>query len=77
VTSNIGGMAELVRDGVDGLHFEAGSVSDLAAKLSRFTREAGLVSGLSQFRELKTLDEDARATEVRYRALASIVPDHS
>jgi len=33
LASNIGGMAEKVRDGVDGLHFLAGSALDLAAKI--------------------------------------------
>jgi len=33
LTSNIGGMAEKVRDGVDGIHFLAGSSLDCAAKI--------------------------------------------
>jgi glycosyltransferase involved in cell wall biosynthesis len=33
LASNIGGMAEKVRGGVDGLHFLAGSSLDLAAKI--------------------------------------------
>jgi len=36
VVSNIGGPAELVRDGETGLLFEPGNAEDLAAKLTRF-----------------------------------------
>ena len=38
LTSNIGGMAEKVRDGVDGLHFLAGSPIDLAARIEAIVR---------------------------------------
>jgi len=34
ICSNIGGMAEVVQDGVTGLHFEAGNSEDLAKKIS-------------------------------------------
>ena len=34
IVSDIGGMAEKVRDGVDGLHFRAGSPEDLADRLT-------------------------------------------
>jgi hypothetical protein len=33
LVSNIGGMAEKVRDGIDGLHFVRGSSMDLAQKM--------------------------------------------
>ncbi len=33
----LGGMAEIVEDGVNGLHFEAGNVTDLAAKINWLT----------------------------------------
>jgi glycosyltransferase involved in cell wall biosynthesis len=73
VTSDIGGMAELVRDGVDGLHFKVGDAADLAAKLARLVDEPGLLGKLSNFRPIKSMAEDAREMEVRYRALAGIV----
>ena len=34
VTSRLGGMAEIVEDGVTGLHFEAGNANDLAQKVA-------------------------------------------
>jgi glycosyltransferase involved in cell wall biosynthesis len=70
VTSNIGGMAELVRDGVDGLHFEVGSSAHLARVLRRFVDDPQLVARLSkQFPRVMSIDEDAREMESRYRAL--------
>lgn len=35
ICSDVGGMAEKVTDGVDGLHFRVGDAADLAAKLER------------------------------------------
>jgi glycosyltransferase involved in cell wall biosynthesis len=42
ICSNIGGMAEAVRDGVDGLHFRAGDPNSLAEAMSRAMYEPGL-----------------------------------
>jgi glycosyltransferase involved in cell wall biosynthesis len=74
VASDIGGMKEFVRDGVDGLHFKAGDAADLARVLRRFVDEADLVGRLSRdFQPVKTIEEDAAAMEFRYRALACTV----
>jgi glycosyltransferase involved in cell wall biosynthesis len=73
LTSDIGGMAELVRDGVDGLHFGAGDVDDLAAKLARLAAEPDLLARLTHFPHVKSMEEDAREMEVRYRAVACVV----
>jgi glycosyltransferase involved in cell wall biosynthesis len=70
VTSGIGGMAELVRDGIDGLHFRAGDADDLAAKLARFVDEPALAARLSRdFAHVKSIEEDGGEMESRYRAL--------
>ena len=72
VTSDIGGMAEYVRDGVDGLHFRVGDPTDLARVLRRFVEEPDLVSELSgDWPRIKTIDENAAETEFRYRALVA------
>lgn len=42
IAANIGGMAEKVRDGVDGLHFRARSAEDLADRLTEALTEPGL-----------------------------------
>jgi glycosyltransferase involved in cell wall biosynthesis len=47
ICSDIGGMAEKVRDGVDGIHFRAGSAEDLADKLVRALTDAALWPRLS------------------------------
>jgi glycosyltransferase involved in cell wall biosynthesis len=42
ICSNIGGMAEKVAPGVSGLHFRAGSASDLAARIEEAATSPGL-----------------------------------
>ncbi|MBL4770445.1 MAG: glycosyltransferase, partial [Planctomycetes bacterium] len=72
LTSNIGGMAEFVRDGIDGLHFEVGDDKDLAKQMKRFIDGPGLLDELSKdFPPLKTLDQNVEETESRYRALVA------
>jgi glycosyltransferase involved in cell wall biosynthesis len=73
VASDIGGMREYVRDGIDGLWFKAGDARDLARVLRRFVDEPDLVERLSRdFPPVKTIADDAAATEFRYRALCCI-----
>jgi len=73
VTSGIGGMAESVRDGIDGLHFAVGDDADLARTLKRFLDEPNLLASLSQsFPPVKTIADDARDMEFRYRGLACV-----
>ena len=70
LASDIGGMAEFVRDGVDGLHFAVGDPDDMAAKMRRFLDEPGLIEALSRdFMTVKTISQNAQETEFRYRAL--------
>ena len=75
LASSIGGMAEFVRDGVDGLHFAVGDAQDLAAKMERVVSEDGLLERLqsADWMRVKTIDEDGAMTEARYRSLATIV----
>jgi len=42
ICSDIGGMAEAVRDGIDGLHFRAGDPRSLADAMARLMNERGL-----------------------------------
>jgi glycosyltransferase involved in cell wall biosynthesis len=70
VASDIGGMAEYVRDGRDGLHFRADDAQDLTRVLRRFLHEPGLIEELSgDFLPVKTIEENAREMEYRYRGL--------
>jgi len=72
VTSGIGGMAELVRDEVDGLHFRAGDAADLARALERFLAEPDLAGRLARdLPRVKPMDEHAREIEGLYRGLGA------
>lgn len=46
LVSAMGGMAELVRDEVDGLHFRPGDAADLARQIQRLRVEPGLLNRL-------------------------------
>jgi glycosyltransferase involved in cell wall biosynthesis len=48
ICSDIGGMAEKVRDGIDGLHFRVGDADDLAATIRRAVGTPGLWERLQQ-----------------------------
>ena len=73
IASDIGGMEEYVRDGVDGLLFRTGDADSLAGVLQRFIEEPELAAALSQdFMPIKTLDQNGAETEFRYRALCCL-----
>jgi glycosyltransferase involved in cell wall biosynthesis len=72
VVSDIGGMAEKVRPGVDGLHFTRGSVQDLARVLK-------VAAGPAVWNKLLSTLEDATSRkaflaglEVAFRAATSV-----
>ncbi len=46
--SDIGGMAEKVRDGLDGFHFRMGSAPALVELLRRLDQDRGLLAGLAE-----------------------------
>ncbi|MEL6428395.1 MAG: glycosyltransferase [Planctomycetota bacterium] len=74
VASDIGGMVEFVRDGVDGLRFAVGDAEDLADKLQSLIEDRALLERLqsADWIPIKTLDENGAETEARYRALACV-----
>jgi len=69
VGSRLGGTVDLVRDGVNGLLYDAFSAQDLARTLRRLLDEPDLV--VRQASPVKTVAEDAREWEVRYRNVCS------
>ena len=74
LASNIGGMAEYVRDGVDGLLYEVGDERDLARVMRRFVDEPDLLESLSRdWMPIKTIADNAREAEYRYRSLCTRV----
>ena len=79
ITADAGGMAELVRDGVDGLHFRFGDAADLREKLARVVRHPELLDRLRRgIVPVPGLEAHTAAMLTRYRTLAdqrAPVPD--
>jgi glycosyltransferase involved in cell wall biosynthesis len=70
VVSRLGGMAELVTEGVNGFLFEAGSAKDLARVLQRFLDQPDLVETLGQgVLAVKTVQEEIEDLLQVYTAL--------
>lgn len=70
VCSDIGGMAELVTDGVDGLHFAAGDADDLAAKLELLAGDRALLEKLKAgIDEPRNMKADAAFHEQLFEAV--------
>ena len=67
IASNLGGMAEMVRDGIDGLLFTPGDAAALAAVLSRLLDEPLLLPALrTGIRIPMSIEEDAAALRQMY-----------
>ena len=59
VVSRLGGMAELVVNGENGFHFDAGNAQDLASVLQRFVDQPGLAETLGNASpRVKTVAEE-------------------
>jgi len=78
ITSNIGGMAELVRDEVNGLHFQVGNAEDLARKMLRVVENPSLLSTLKPNDSLVTkIEQHALKIETIYNHCCSKQPNPS
>ena len=70
IASDIGGMAEKVRHGVDGLHFHVGDPADLARTMRRAAREGGLWSRLEgQIQPIFSIQEAVEELSDLYHGL--------
>ncbi len=70
VASNLGGMAELVRDGITGLLFEAGNPEDLSQKMVSLINSPQLLRKLSETpRQVKTIEKNAAELNEIYNSL--------
>ncbi len=72
IASNVGGMAELVQDGMNGLHFQLGSVSDLSRQIKRLLNEPLLLQTLREGAESSappTVESEMQALSELYDAL--------
>lgn len=59
ICSDIGGMAEKIRDGIDGFHYHVGSATDLVAVLRRLADDRDLLRTLTE-----TIRKPPQASEV-------------
>lgn len=72
ITADRGGMAELVRDGVDGLHFRLGEVADLREKMLHVIEHPDVLVRLrSNIPNIPDIDRQAADVRTRYEALLS------
>jgi len=70
IASNLGGMAELIQDGINGLLFEPGNAQDLSRKLRRLVEEPDLLPKLrAGISPVKTVAEEVDEIETIYRQL--------
>jgi glycosyltransferase involved in cell wall biosynthesis len=70
ICSNIGGMAEKVTDGVNGLHFRAGDAHSLARVLERAISEPGLWESLREHAaDVYDMDDHVMSLRAIYREL--------
>ena len=61
ITSNLGGMAELVQHEKNGLLFEPGNVEDLKKKINRFIEDPSLIKKLTQKpMNVRSIQQDAQ-----------------
>lgn len=75
ICSDIGGMAEKVRDGVDGLHFRANDPASLARVMQRAAQTPGLWDELrSHIRPVYPMDDHVRRLVSLYHELLERIP---
>ena len=68
IASDLGGMAELIQDGVNGLLFKAEDAADLREKIEMVVRRPDLIAKLSaNIGPVKTIEENAIEVEGIYR----------
>jgi len=71
IVSNIGGMAERVDDGVNGLHFEVGSAKDLADKMEYVAKNINIREKfVKNIPKVKTIEENAIELEKIYKSMS-------
>jgi glycosyltransferase involved in cell wall biosynthesis len=70
IASNLGGMAELVQDGVNGLLFDPGNPDSLAAQINRLIQEPALLAKLREgIGPVKSVPEEIDQLEEIYQSV--------
>jgi glycosyltransferase involved in cell wall biosynthesis len=73
VASNLGGIAEVISHGENGLLFEPGDAEDLARQLRRLTEEPGLLEGLGKSpRSVRTVEDSVDEMLTMYERLRDL-----
>ncbi len=72
VASNLGGIAEMISDGVDGLLFEADNSASLAATIQRFLDDRGLAARLREgISPVRTQEDEVAELENIYSRIVA------
>jgi glycosyltransferase involved in cell wall biosynthesis len=70
ITTNIGGMAEMVQDGVDGFTFRLGDSQDLSEKIQRFVLDPSLLATFEkEMRPPPRIEGEMLSLETLYQEL--------
>ena len=70
ITSDVGGMSEMVKDGQNGLTFRIGDADDLSTKIGLIADDPGLISTFSRnIRYPIRVEEEAFNTELFYKQI--------
>ena len=69
IASRLGGLSEIVRDGHNGLLFEAGDAAQLTKALERLSRSSSLLAKLSRKEAIPSVLADVRYLQRLYREL--------
>lgn len=73
ITSDKGGMAELVSDGIDGFTFRLGDAEDLRLKMQKVIDDPQLLKRLEQSRaKVRSMEDDARFCTERYKDMGRV-----
>ena len=77
ICADVGGMAEMVRDGVDGLHFAVGDPAELAEAMRRAADDPELWQHLTQaIAAPASIEDSADAHQALYRAVLAQRPSN-
>jgi len=78
ITADVGGMAELVRDDIDGRHFRFGDAGDLRAKLVNVIAQPDSIARWrAAIQPVPTIEEQAARVRRLYEAVLTSNPDHT
>ncbi len=73
ITSNLGGMAEQIEDGVNGFTFEAGNVKDLRAKMQAILDNLQILNEIKQEIRLVTFVPNIEQEAYRYNQIYKLI----